>query len=179
VPKVRYPRLPTGRERRLEGDEEARLLDALSQNLIMHAAVRFALETAMRRGELAAMKWRDVDLHRCLLIIPETKTGTPRTIPLSSRAMNVLRELRAHPTSIDGVVFTRRPPYFTERFAAARKRAGIEDLRFHDLRHEAVSRLFERGLNVMEVATISGHQDLRMLNRYTHLRPEDLLKKLG
>ena len=59
------------------------------------------------------------------------------------------------------------------------KRAGIEDLRFHDLRHEATSRFFEKGLNVMEVAAITGHKDLRMLQRYTHLRAEDLAKKLG
>ena len=59
------------------------------------------------------------------------------------------------------------------------KRAGITDLHFHDLRHEATSRFFEKGLNVMEVATITGHKDLRMLQRYTHLRVEDLAKKLG
>jgi len=59
------------------------------------------------------------------------------------------------------------------------KRAGLIDLRFHDLRHEATSRFFEKGLNVMEVAAITGHKDLRMLQRYTHLRAEDLAKKLG
>ena len=64
-------------------------------------------------------------------------------------------------------------------WARACKRAGIEDLRFHDLRHEATSRIFEKGLNVMEVAAITGHKDLRMLQRYTHLRAEDLAVKLG
>jgi integrase len=64
-------------------------------------------------------------------------------------------------------------------FIRAMHRAGIENLRFHDLRHEATSRLFERGLNIMEVASITGHKDLRMLRRYTHLRAEDLAKKLG
>ena len=59
------------------------------------------------------------------------------------------------------------------------KRAGIADLRFHDLRHEATSRFFEKGLNVMEVAAIMGHKDLRMLQRYANLRAEDLAKKLG
>ncbi|MGB5614379.1 MAG: tyrosine-type recombinase/integrase [Sedimenticolaceae bacterium] len=58
-------------------------------------------------------------------------------------------------------------------------RAGIEDLRFHDLRHEATTRLFEKGLNIMEVASITGHKDLHMLRRYTHLKAEDLARKLG
>ena len=176
VPKVRHPRLPKGRERRLEGDEELRLLDALSQTPVVCAVVQFALETAMRRGELAAMKWRHVDFRRRLLTIPETKTETPRTIPLSSRAIRTLKTL---PRLLSGDVFGVQPSSITQAFSRACKRTGIEDLCFHDLRHEAVSRLFELGLNVMEVATISGHRDLRMLNRYTHLRPKSLLKKLG
>jgi integrase len=61
----------------------------------------------------------------------------------------------------------------------AAKKVGIDNLRFHDLRHEATSRFFEKGLNVMKVAAITGHKDLRMLQRYTHLRTEDLAKKLG
>ncbi len=64
-------------------------------------------------------------------------------------------------------------------YIRAVRRAGIEDLRFHDLRHEATTRLFEQGLNIMEVASITGHKDLRMLRRYTHLKAEDLAKKLG
>ena len=59
------------------------------------------------------------------------------------------------------------------------QRAGLEELHFHDLRHEAATRLFERGLNIMEVATITGHKDLRMLRRYTHLKAEELARKLG
>ena len=59
------------------------------------------------------------------------------------------------------------------------RRAVIENLRFHDLRHEATTRLFEKGLNIMEVASITGHKDLRMLRRYTHLKAEDLARKLG
>jgi integrase len=61
----------------------------------------------------------------------------------------------------------------------ATRRANIEDLRFHDLRHEATTRFFEKGLNIMEVASITGHKDLRMLRRYTHLKAEDLAQKLG
>ena len=64
-------------------------------------------------------------------------------------------------------------------FSRATRRAGIEDLHFHDLRHEATTRLFERGLNIMEVSSITGHTDFRMLRRYTHLKAEDLAKKLA
>jgi len=64
-------------------------------------------------------------------------------------------------------------------FRRATRRAGIEELRFHDLRHEATTRLFEKGLNIMEVASITGHKDLRMLRRYTHLKAEDLARNLG
>ena len=64
-------------------------------------------------------------------------------------------------------------------FKRARDRAGITDLRFHDLRHTATTRLFERGLGIMEVASITGHEDLKMLKRYTHLRAEDLVERLG
>ena len=64
-------------------------------------------------------------------------------------------------------------------FSTACKRAGITNLHFHDLRHEATSRFFEKGLNVMEVGAITGHKDLRMLQRYTHLRAENLAMKLG
>ena len=65
------------------------------------------------------------------------------------------------------------------RFTRLKEQCGIEDLRFHDLRHEATSRLFEKGLNPVEVATITGHKDTRMLMRYTHLRAEDLVERLG
>ena len=62
------------------------------------------------------------------------------------------------------------------RFTRLKEQCGIEDLRFHDLRHEATSRLFEKGLNPVEVATITGHKDTKMLMRYTHLRAEDLVE---
>ena len=67
----------------------------------------------------------------------------------------------------------------TVAFAKLRRRVGLENLHFHDLRHEATSRLFEKGLNPVEVATITGHKDTRMLMRYTHLRAEDLVGRLG
>ena len=97
-------------------------------------------------------------------------------MPLSLDAVEVLNNL---PRSFDGNVFPLSITALRGLWNRACKRAGIIDLHFHDLRHEATSRFFEKGLNVMEVATITGHKDLRMLQRYTHLRAEDLAKKLG
>ena len=83
------------------------------------------------------------------------------------------------PHNLSGIVFPLSSVALRGLWGRACKRAGIRELRFHDLRHEATSRFFERGLNVMEVASITGHKDLRMLLRYTHLRAEDLAEKLG
>ena len=80
---------------------------------------------------------------------------------------------------ITGKVYPLSPVALRGLWNSVCRRAGFIDLRFHDLRHEATSRFFEKGLNVMEVAAITGQKDLRMLQRYTHLRAEDLAKKLG
>ena len=173
---VRLPSQPNGRDRRLETGEEEKLLKALKDTPTVRTIVELALETAMRRGEIAAMQWEHVNLKARTLLIPDTKTGTPRTVPLSTKAIALLSNL---PRNIKGVVFDVAPDSITQAFDRACTRAELEGLRFHDLRHEATSRLFEKGLNPMEVATITGHKDLRMLRRYTHLRAEDLARKLG
>ena len=173
---VRLLSQPNGRDRRLETGEEEKLLKALKDTPTVRTIVELALETAMRRGEIAAMKWEHVNLKARTLLIPDTKTGTPRTVPLSTKAIALLSNL---PRNIKGVVFDVAPDSITQAFDRACTRAELEGLRFHDLRHEATSRLFEKGLNPMEVATITGHKDLRMLRRYTHLRAEDLARKLG
>lgn len=176
VAQIRLPSESKSRERRLEAGEEDCLRAALSHSRNTWHIVAFALETALRRGEIASMAWSEVNLKKRVVYIPETKTGTPRYIPLSNRAINILISL---PRRIDGLVWGVRPHSITQAFGRACKRATIKDLRFHDLRHEATSRFFERGLSIMEVASITGHQDLRMLRRYTHLRAEDLIDKLG
>lgn len=176
---VRKPTLPNGRDRRLTGDEEERLLGAAedSRSREIGAIIRLALETGARRGEIQAMRWEHINLSGRTWHIPVTKTGVPRTVPLSSRAVEVLKCL---PRRIDGVVWNlRHADGISQAFDRVCKRAVIEDLRFHDLRHEATSRLFEKGLNMMEVASITGHKSLSMLKRYTHLRAEDLAAKLG
>ncbi len=173
------------RERRLiatlpDGtSEESRLIDACrrAHGKFLLPLVRLALETAMRRGEMLSLKWEYVDLTRRVARLVDTKNGDGRTVPLSTAAVEVLRGLGEAPS---GTVF---PEYSVEAskraFARAAVRAGLDDFHFHDLRHEATTRMFERGLNVMEVASVTGHKDLRMLRRYTHLDAENLAKKLG
>ena len=182
---IKLPPHSRARDRRLqpgfggEEGEEKRLLAACSEarNPYLLSVVRLALETAMRQGELVALRWENVDLTRRIAHLPDTKNGEARTVPLSSTSVEVLRAL---PRSLHGEVFPGLTAEAVKRaFARATRRAGIEGLHFHDLRHEATTRLFERGLNIMEVATITGHKDLRMLRRYTHLKAEDLAKKLG
>ena len=169
---VRKPSPGKARDRRLAVDEEKLLLDACAPAL--SAIVRFALETGMRRGEIQKLLWNDVDLIKCTAQLLDTKNGEDRTIPLSRRATAVLKAL---PRNINGKVFPGAD--ISHSFAAACARAGINDLRFHDLRHEATSRLFEKGFNPMEVSAITGHKTLQMLKRYTHLRAEDLAKRMG
>lgn len=174
-------RLPQGarvRNRRLEDDEEERLLKAArkGRSRVIGQIITIALETAARRGEIVLMEWKHVDLKNRTWFIPETKNGTSRTVPLSSRAVNVLQNL---PQRLDGLTWDIKKDSVTQAFRRCCKSAKIVDLRFHDLRHEATSRFFEIGLNVMEVASITGHKDLKMLQRYTHLRAEDLAQKLG
>ena len=175
--KGQRPKLPRGRDRRLVGDEETRLLAAAATyGGEIGPIITWAIETAMRRGEIAAMRWEHVDRKARVLSVPETKTGTPRRLPLSSRALTVLDSLVRH---IDGQVWRMRPDSISQAFERTCSTAGIKGLTFHDLRHEATSRLFEKGLNPMQVAAITGHKTLQMLKRYTHLRAEDLVALIG
>jgi len=165
------------RDRRLQEGEWAALMAAADEcrNAHVRPIIEFAVATGMRRGEILAIHWADVNAQRRTLHIPTTKTGRPRTIPLSSRALVIVEAQRMKELE--------RPfPLTAESFRLAWKRlvkrAGIADLHFHDLRHEAVTRFFEMGLGIAEVALISGHRDPRMLFRYTHLRAEEVAAKL-
>ncbi len=131
----------------------------------------------MRQGELIRLRWEHINLDRRTAHLPDTKNGESRTVPLSTTAIQVLH---AQPQSVHGPAFPGTTTEAIKRaYIRAVRRADIENLRFHDLRHEATTRLFEKGLNIMEVASITGHKDLRMLRRYTHLKAEDLAGKLG
>ncbi|MDX5934924.1 site-specific integrase [Acidithiobacillus thiooxidans] len=191
----RQPKLPQGRDRRLVGDEEHRLLDACgkAQTPWLLPVVTFAIETGMRAGEMLETKGttradgerpihstglllKNVNIENRTAHLPQTKNGEARTVPLSSRAIEVIQGL---PRSMTDRVFDTTYEAIHLSFARACKRAAIEDLRFHDLRHEATSRFFEKGLNPVQVAAITGHKTLQMLKRYTHLKAEDLAILLG
>ncbi len=130
----------------------------------------------MRQSELVHIRWQHIDLKRRTIFLPHTKNGDSRTVPLSTEAVAVLTGL---PRGINGDLFSGvTTEAIKKAFIRAIRRTAIEDFHFHDLRHEATTRLFERGLNIMEVSSITGHKDLRMLRRYTHLKAEDLAKKL-
>lgn len=177
VDAVRRPSLRgTSRNRRLEEGEEEQLIQAAKPEL--KPVILFAIETAMRREEIATLTWGNIDLKKRTAHLPKTKNGEPRTVPMSSQAMQILKDM---PRRIDNKpVFGLTKDQITDRMRTTVKRAGLVDLRFHDLRHEATSRFFERGtLDMMEIATITGHKTMHMLRRYTHLRAEDLAVKLG
>lgn len=181
VADIKRPSSGRRRERRLKHGEEICLLGELTPQYARIA--QFALETAMRRGEILSLIWRNVDTVGRVALLPMTKNGEARRVPLSGKALDVLSAQREMQTGekvrvIDGRVFPVHHIALDKAWRAACARGGIGGLHFHDLRHEAISRLFERGLNVMEVAAISGHKTLAMLHRYTHLRAEDLARKL-
>ena len=175
VKSIRMPSPPAGRDRRLQPGELEKLLESSSEE--MNQVIRFALETAMRRGELAGITWEMVDLKKRTVTLPETKNGQKRIVPLSSVAVAILKE-RLNARRIDGRVWDIGLDAISQGFAKACRETGISGLHFHDLRHEATSRLFEKGFDTMEVRTITGHKTLQMLARYTHLRAEDLAERL-
>ena len=177
VETIQLPPPGQARDRRLVGDEHARLLSAAqAYGGEIGPIITWALETAMRRGEIAAMRWEHLDRHARVLRVPVTKTGTPREGPLSRAAAAVLGAL---PRGLDGRVWSMRPDSISQAFERVCKAAGIEGLTFHDLRHEATSRLFEKGsMGDMQVAAITGHKTHQMLKRYTHLRAKDLVPLL-
>jgi len=169
------------RERRLRGNEYQKLNDELAGDA--RVALVVFVETAMRRGELLALDWKYIKFKGKLgsAHLPETKTNSPRTVPLSSKATAELKSLVPDgdiPNS--GKVFSISENSLRYQWRKARKAIGAPDLRIHDLRHEATSRLFQdKGFNVIEAAAVTGHKNLQMLKRYTHLDPTHLAKKLG
>ena len=195
VRRVRRPSAPRGRDRRVS-QEEVQGIIRFTESESLPAIVTLALATGMRLSEVTLMDWANIDFRQRTLLLPDTKNGDSRTVPLSTTATNTLltrRDTVTTPSS--GRVFDITPHAVTVSFKRAVHRARAAylaeqtarrkpdgrlfcNLRFHDLRHEAVTRLFERGLNMIEVASISGHKSLQMLRRYTHLRASALAEKL-
>ena len=168
IPKPHKPR-----KRRISKEEfDAIMKSALNQkNKYIPLIIEFARETGMRRSEVLKLKW--TDCKNGLASLQDTKNGDERTIPLTKKANSILDKMERRYLNVF--------PISTQCLKSAWRRvvgkSKVNDLRFHDLRHEAISSFFEKGLSVPEVALISGHKDLRQLYQYTHLKPEVLSRK--
>lgn len=173
---VRKPSSNPPRDRILTDQQRQALIASCKQckNPWIHSVVIFAMETAARRGEILNLTWKNVDLQRGIARI-SGKTGS-RTIPLSPLCISTLKTL---PKSINGTVFPVTIETLKQAYERAVVRAGIEDFTFHDLRHDALTRLAKLGLNVLELRAISGHTTANMLQRYVSIDASELAKKLS
>ena len=180
VLKIKKPAPGKARDRRLENGEEERLLEACNTSRSapwLGAAVGLAIETGMRAGEILSIRWSQVQMKERAIRLDETKNGDSRTVPLTRHAVKILETL---PRSIDGRVIA---AFYDSNgmgnaFATARKRAGMEGIRFHDLRHEAASR-FAQIFSAQELARVMGWRTMQMALRYYHPRLDELLQKMG
>lgn len=191
---VKKPAVSNERTRRVSEDEIVRIC-AATKSVVLPSVIKLAVETAMRRGEMTKIIWKNVDLKSRTVYLPKTitKNGFERTVPLSTAAIVVLSGL---PRNINGRVFSIRADAVTQAFdrAVLRARASYEkeceeqgsepdtdflvDLHPHDLRHEATTRLADK-FAMHELAKITGHRDTRMLLRYYHPSAEDFAKRLA
>jgi integrase len=167
VPKLR--RLKP-RNRWLTPEEEARLVNYAADHLV--PLIRFAVDTGGRRAELLGLDWRQVDLERKRVVFLNTKNGEDRTVRLCNRACAVLASIGPRE---GGAVFTYKGSSMRSvqtAFSRARGSAGLNDVRFHDLRHTFASRLVQAGVPLYEVGQLLGHKSLEMVQRYAHLAPD-------
>ena len=166
------------RDRRLApGEYEALMMEA--DGHWISAAIDIAIESAMRQSEIHRLKWEDIDENRGVIHLmrkdKHAETGQSKhKIPLLQGVREAL--LRAQNVFGQGpnLIPAKRASSISDKFARMTSKIGIEDLRFHDLRHEAISRMFERGMQVEQVRVVTGHRTLDQLSRYINLRAEDL-----
>lgn len=172
---VKLPVVRNARDRRLTDQEMEKLLAAATEKTPELALIiLLSIETAMRRTELLTLTREQI--KGCIAKLDDTKNGTDRKVPLSKKAIELLGQI---PERKDGKCFNLKPNTVTNYMALIRKKAGVTDIKFHDMRHEGTSRLFEKGLSIVEAQVVTGHKSLTQLMRYTHLKPEDVAKKLG
>jgi integrase len=164
------PALPKHRNRRVWPEEENAIIEMLgydenypviTNRQRLAVAFLFALETGMRQGEIWKMEWDLIDIEQRFVSLPDTKNGTSREVPLSSRAVELIKKLEPQ----IGRVFKSKQESASAEFRKAVKRCGIENLRFHDTRHEACTRLAKK-YNVAQLAKVIGHNDLNSLQIY-------------
>ena len=163
------------RVRRINKSEEFILMNRSEPNL--RNIIIFAIETGMRLGEILTLKWNDI--NNGLAVLKETKNGEIRYVPISKIANQVLMRIQKNENDDRVFYFWKTVSGFESSWQKFKKREGLVDLRFHDFRHEAISRMFEKGMSHMEVSAISGHKSLLVLRKYTHLNIEYLRDKLA
>lgn len=190
ISNIRKPSPSPGRDRRLSAEEERLLFKAVNahSNPMLGWITCIAIETSMRSSEISGLRCQQVDIASRVVRLSHSKNGDARTVPLSHSATDVFRLALENPLRPNGcnLVFfgepgrdgQRRPYAFSKAWRKIKKELGLVDFTFHDLRHEAVSRLVEGGLSDQEVSAISGHRSMQMLKRYTHLRGEELVRRL-
>ena len=177
---VSRPSGSKSRDRRPHKTELAALRKAADRDSpALNPIIDLAIETGMRQGELFSLKIEDLDRQSSVVYLETTKNGDSRYVPLSPRALAAFDALAGSRDS--GALITQWSTQsgLRQSWRRACIAAGVSNLRFHDLRHEAASRFFELGLNQIQVASITGHKTLQVLKRYTHLRPQDLAKLLA
>lgn len=174
---------PSKRDRRPTREELSLILTHVRHNKALRdidyaALIRFAVASCMRLSEITELRWDDIDLESGVVVIrnrkhPTGKAGNDQRVPLMGDAASIIAE--------QPVVTARAFPFHSESVSNGFRRIcrslGIHDLRFHDLRHEGISRLFERGYAIQEVSMVSGHRDWGSLKRYVNLRPEELARR--
>ena len=180
VQMVRKPQSPQARSRVLTDEEATRLLSALEpigrRSQWIKPAVQLALATAMRRGELLSLRWEHVDLQSRTAFLTDSKNGDPRTVPLSSEAVQLLSALPRH---ISGFVIPVKAFTLDAAFKRGLLRCHLLDVRFHDLRRSAITNMARKLPNVIELAAVSGHKSLMVLKTYYRPSATELAQKLG
>lgn len=177
VTAVKRPSDSVARDRRLTSNEKEKLLSESQRtgSRQLHLAIVIALNTGMRQGEILKLKWDDIDYDRNQITVRDTKNGSNRVIVLSTALRNELRNKQMN----QGTLFTITASGLQQAFRKLTKLLQIDNLRFHDLRHEAISSFFEMGLSVPEVQLMSGHRTLDQLMRYSHARIDEIKRKVG
>lgn len=173
--KVSKLKQPSGRVRYLSDDERLRLLNACreSDHPYLELIVILALSTGARKGEILNLRWPDVDLHRGIAILHDTKNGDRRSLSITGMALEKLKDFSKVRRLDTELLFPRsdgkKPQIFDKPWLVALQKADIHDFRFHDLRHTAASYLAMNGATLPEIAAVLGHKTLAMVQRYAHL----------
>jgi len=170
------------RQRRPNDDELTHVVDWLAKHKgqIYADVVVFAVGSAMRRGEITRLVWADLDPEKKMVMVrdrkhPRQKKGNDMWVPLLGGVWDLVqRQPSKTDPDGDGRIFPIHPQTISKYFKEACDALGVPDLRLHDMRHDGISKLFERGFGIPQVALVSGHQNWNSLKRYTNLKPEDL-----